>query len=214
MGAGEVGSHVAFLLLLGTELNKVWLFDTKYKKAQGQAMDINQAMSVMNNEKDCICSSNPEDMKGSDIVVVCSGRRRVPGEIRSDLYGDNVKGVQEICYMINEYCENATILVVTNPSDKLTTLVKYIVKTNVVGIGTELDTARLRELIHHKENIPRREIEAYAYGEHGEGMLFEGIDDAVADEARQIAIETIKRKGSTVFAPALVVVNTIRRMIE
>lgn len=209
IGAGLVGSNVALFTLLHTDLDKVYLFDIKKDKVEGECMDINQCMSSMDSEKECINGS----LEGSDIVVICVGRRRVPGETRQDLRVDNMETILSVGVNIKVKCPNAKVLMVTNPSDNFTNLLKYQFDLDVIGIGTELDTARLVEHIHHTTGVTRQSIEAYAYGPHGEDMMFEGIDEATEIAARQIAINTISKKGATVFAPAMVVVNTIRRLL-
>ena len=212
IGAGLVGSHVALFLLLRDVTDKVYLYDKDYKKALGESMDINQSMSVLGNEKECITDPNIAIIKDSDIIIICVGRRRKIGEIRTDLYEDNIPEIIEISKIIKEYCKNPIILMVTNPSDNLTEKCREITKTNVISIGNELDTARLRELVHQKTGKPRKEIDSFVSGEHGEGMICHGVDKETAYQGTQIAINTITKKGATVFAPALSVVETIKRL--
>ncbi|MDU7842354.1 MAG: L-lactate dehydrogenase, partial [Veillonella sp.] len=45
IGTGHVGSHVAFSLALQGEVDELYLMDIDEKKAQAQAMDINDAVS-------------------------------------------------------------------------------------------------------------------------------------------------------------------------
>ena len=209
-GAGLVGSHIALFLLMNNITNRVYLYDKNYQKALGESMDINQAMSVLKNENECITDHNIGIINNSDIVVIAVGRRRVKGEIRTDLYNDNLPEIIEISKLINEYCKHPTILMVTNPSDDLTKKCQEITKCRVISIGNDLDTARLRELVHQKIRKPRKDIECHVSGEHGEKMICHGVDEETASFGRQIAINTIIKKGATVFAPALSVVETIK----
>ena len=212
IGAGLVGSHIALFLLLSNIVNRVYLYDKNYQKALGESMDINQAMSVLKNESECITDPNIVIIKDSDVIIIAIGRRRISGEIRTDLYNDNLPDVLELSKVIKEYSNYPTILMVTNPSDDLTIKCQEITKCRVISIGTDLDTARLREVVHQKIRKPRKDIDCCVSGEHGEKMICHGVDDETAELGRQIAINTIIRKGATVFAPALSVVETIKNL--
>ena len=49
IGTGLVGSQTALLMLLENIVDKVYLYDKNHTKALGEAMDINQCMSVLKN---------------------------------------------------------------------------------------------------------------------------------------------------------------------
>ena len=207
IGSGLVGSQTALLMLLGDVVDKVYLYDKNHIKASGEAMDINQCMSVLNNEKECITNDDISIIDDSDIIIVAVGRRRIVNETRTDLFMPNKNDVMDVCNSIKTHAPNAVILMVTNPSDDFAKLARELTSCVVHSIGTDLDTARLRELIHMKTSTPRREITSYVSGEHGENMIIHGTDDATAKECIRIAIDTISKKGSTVYAPAMSIVN-------
>ena len=214
IGTGLVGSQTALLLLLENIVDMVYVYDKDRNKADGEAMDINQCMSVMKNEKACINGDDISIINNSDIVIVTIGRRRVPGEIRTDLFEPNKNDVIEVCESIKLHSPKAKILMVTNPSDDFATLAQELTSCTVYSIGTELDTARLRELIRTKTSKPRKDITSYVSGEHGENMLVHGTDEITAKECTEIAIKTISKKGSTVYGPAMTVINQVKQIIE
>ena len=214
IGGGLVGSQTALLLLLEDVVDKIYLYDKNHVKALGEAMDINQCMSVLGNEKECITNDDVSIIDDSDIVIVVVGRRRMVNEIRTDLFVPNRNDIIDVCNSIKNHAPNATILMVTNPSDDFAKLARKLTSCVVHSVGIELDTASIRELIHIKTSTPRREITSYVSGEHGENMSVHGTDDATAKECTQIAINTISKKGATVYAPAMSVVNKVRRIIE
>ena len=214
IGTGLVGSQTALMLLLENIVNTVYIFDKDRNKAEGEAMDINQCMSVKKNEKICINGDDISIINNSDIVIVAIGRRRIPGEVRTDLFEPNKNDVIEVCESIKLHSPKAKILMVTNPSDDFAKLAQELTSCTVYSIGTELDTARLRELIRSKTSKPRSEITSYVTGEHGENMLVHGTEEITAKECTKIAIETISKKGSTVYGPAMAVTNEVKRIIE
>ena len=214
IGSGLVGSQTALLLLLKNVVNKVYLYDKNYEKALGESMDINQCMSVLCNEKECITNQDISIIDNSDIIIVVVGRRRMVNEIRTDLFIPNKNNIIDVCHSIKKYAPNSTILMVTNPSDDFAKLAHELTSCVVHPIGTELDTARLRELIRIKTSTPRGKISAYVSGEHGENMSVHETDDVTANECTQIAINTITKKGATVYAPAMSIVSKVRSLIE
>ena len=86
IGTGLVGSQTALLMLLENIVDKVYLYDKNHTKALGEAMDINQCMSVLKNEKECITNNDISIISDSDIIIVAVGRRRVADEVRTDLF--------------------------------------------------------------------------------------------------------------------------------
>ena len=90
---------------------------------------------------------------GSDIVIITSGIARKPGQTRIDLAKINVGIIKSITKEIVSVCPNAIYVIVANPLDVLTyTFIKNagIPANRIIGSGTSLDTARLRE---SKSNI-------------------------------------------------------------
>ena len=158
IGTGLVGSQTALLMLLENIVDKVYLYDKNHTKALGEAMDINQCMSVLKNEKECITNNDISIISDSDIIIVAVGRRRVADEVRTDLFEPNKNDIIDVCGSIKLHAPNATILMVTNPSDDFTKLAHELTSCNVNSIGTALDTARLRELVHITTSSPRKEI--------------------------------------------------------
>lgn len=211
IGSGLVGSQTALLLLIQNITDTIYIYDKNHNKAVGESMDINQCMSVLNNEKNCI---PVDEIPKSDIIIVAVGRRRNPGEIRTDLYNENLIEIIDVARHIRLESSKAIILMVTNPSDDLSVDMAYYTSCKVYPIGTKLDTARLRELIHSKHNLPRNDIHAFVTGEHGENMIMHDAYGVTPKECKDIAINTIIAKGSTVYAPAMVVVNKIKEIIE
>ena len=86
IGGGLVGSQTALLMLLQDVADNVYLYDKDHTKALGEVMDINQCMSVLNNEKECITNDDISIIDDSDIIIVAVGRRRIVDEIRTDLF--------------------------------------------------------------------------------------------------------------------------------
>ncbi|MBR3563499.1 MAG: L-lactate dehydrogenase [Clostridia bacterium] len=169
IGAGTVGSTIAYTLMLEGVSSEVLLIDILKDKAAGEAMDISQGVLFMNSAN--ISSGDYDDAKGSDIVIITSGRGRKPGETRLDLAQTNVNIMKDIMGKIVPVCPDAVYVIVSNPVDILTyQFSKYsgLPESQVIGSGTILDTARLRSGIANHYKLNQQNIHAQVFGEHGD----------------------------------------------
>src|SRR5207237_982394 len=99
-----------------------------------------------------------------------------PDESRLDLINRNVSLFKQILDSLSGagLKKDAIIFVVSNPVDILTRLA--IAKltwdaSKVIGLGTQLDTARFRSLIALETGLPPSQIKALILGEHGDSMV-------------------------------------------
>lgn len=217
IGAGRVGSHVAMLCAL-KQLGPIRLYDILGYKAEGHAMDINQMLSSRNMDGN-VSGEDIAQFRESDVVVIAVGRRRKVGEKRIDLLDDNQHAVVSSAVLIQKYAPKAIVIVVTNPLDKMVELVQHhtdFPRNRVFGMGSSLDTARFKEIIHQRTKQRRSEIDVFVDGSHDENMTHHADKLSGEDiaKSRDCAIDTISKKGATEFAPAMCVVNIIEAIIE
>ncbi len=172
IGAGQVGSTVAYALTLKQIASEIVIIDIIKEKAMGEAMDIRQGTPFIGPVY--VHDGDYEDAKGSDIVVFTSGVGRKPGQSRLDLTQTNVDITKSVIPQITKAAPNALYVIVANPVDILT---YQFVKTSgipadrIIGTGTLLDTARLRTRIAEDCNVAQPNIHAYVFGEHGDSSF-------------------------------------------
>jgi L-lactate dehydrogenase len=174
-GGGRVGSDAAYALQFGGVVREMALVDANADMAAGEALDLRHGSALTSNIK--FTSSNEYDIvNGSDCVVITAGLRRKPDETRLDLINRNVglfKGILESLKTV-KLNEGATIVVVSNPVDILTHLAAksgLLPESQVIGLGTVLDTARFRSLLSDAFNISAPDVKALVLGEHGDTMV-------------------------------------------
>lgn len=225
IGSGFVGASTAFAMAMNGLVAEMVLIDVNKDKAEGEAMDINHGLSFLSQME--IYSGDYSDVKDADIIIVTAGANRKPGETRLDLAKKNTAIMKEITANIMKHYNQGVILVVSNPVDVMTYMVKKwsgLPDGKVVGSGTVLDSARFRYLLGEKLDLDVRNIHGYMIGEHGDsqlpvwsatniaGMGFDeycaahdvSIDkDAIVQEVKKAGAEVIKRKGATYYAIAL-----------
>ena len=172
IGAGQVGSTIAFALTLKQLASEIVLVDIAKDKAMGEAMDIRQGTPFIGPVY--VHDGDYNDAAGSDIVVLTSGVARKPGQSRLDLAQTNVNITKSIIPEITRTCPNALYVIVANPVDVLT---YQFVKTSgipanhIFGTGTMLDTARFRARIAETYKVAQENVHGYVFGEHGDSSF-------------------------------------------
>jgi L-lactate dehydrogenase len=230
-GAGLVGSCTAFALQMGRVVREIALLDVNAEAVGGQALDLLHGASVMADQR--IVSGGYEHIPSTDLICITAGLRRKPDESRLDLINRNVDLFVGILAEISRvgYKKDAVVLVVSNPVDVLTYLAADrldLPKSQVIGLGTQLDTIRFRSLIAEKLNAPPTQVGALILGEHGDSMVpvwssatiaglplekYPGWNARLADElftrTKGSGAEVIKKKGGAGFAVGLAIQEVI-----
>ena len=201
IGAGQIGGTLAHLICI-KELADVALFDISEGVAKGKALDIAQSAAVEGSSVNIIGTSNYEDTKNSDVIIVTAGIPRKPGMTRDDLLGTNLKIIKEVAAGIKKTSPNAFVICITNPLDVIVmALQKY----------SNFPTNK----------VPVKNIKSLVLGGHGDTMVpmpnhttvnGKSIDqviekkdlDLIVEKTRKGGAEIVKllEKGSAFYAPA------------
>jgi len=173
IGAGQIGGTLAHLIAL-KELGDIVLFDVAEGLAKGKALDIAQSSSVDGFSVDIIGTSNYEDTKNSDVIIITAGVPRKPGMTRDDLLGINLKIIKQVAEGIKNTSPNAFVICITNPLDVIVmALQKYsgLPKNMVIGMAGILDTSRFKYFLSQELKIPVKKINSLVLGGHGDTMV-------------------------------------------
>src|SRR5262249_41390345 len=159
-GGGLVGSCAAFALQCGGLVSDICLIDANKEAAEGHALDLLHGASFCAEQR--IHAGDMDKISASNMIIITAGLRRKPDESRLDLINRNVDLFVSILDQMKQagVKENAHVLVVSNPVDVLTYLaVKRLGLPwqRVIGLGTQLDTARFRSLIARRLKLPPRQ---------------------------------------------------------
>ena len=144
IGAGQIGGTLAHLIAL-KELGDIILFDVNSGLAQGKALDIAQSSPVSGFNVNIVGTSNYEDTKNSDVIIITAGVPRKPGMTRDDLLSINLKIIKQVAEGIKNTSPNAFVICITNPLDVIVmALQKYsgLPKNKIVGMAGILDSSR------------------------------------------------------------------------
>ena len=172
IGAGMVGSTIAYTLATQRIATEIVLIDIVKDKAEGEAMDIQQGMAFQ--EPINVYSGDYKDAEGSDIVVITSGAARKKGMTRIDLAQTNVNIIKSITPDIVKHAPDAIYILVSNPVDILTYVfakISGIPEHRIIGSGTVLDTARFRSNVSEHFNVAQKNVHGFVFGEHGDSSF-------------------------------------------
>jgi len=173
IGSGNVGSECARYILY-KDLADVVLIDIVEGLAKGKALDLGQASQIIGFSSKIKGSSNYEDIKDSDVVIITAGVPRKPGMSRDDLIEVNFKIIKDVCEKIKIYAKNSIVIVVTNPLDAMTYAAYRILgfeRERVIGQAGVLDSARLSYFVAQKLNVSPFEVQGIVLGTHGDDMI-------------------------------------------
>ena len=169
IGAGSVGSTIAYTLAHDEIASEIVLIDINKEKVEGEVMDIEQGTCFRSPIS--MVAGDYADAKGSDIVIITSGIARKPGQTRIELTQTNVNILKSITPQIVKEAPNALYIIVSNPVDIMTyvfTKISGLPENQIIGSGTLLDTARLRFGLSEHFEVAQKNIHAYVFGEHGD----------------------------------------------
>ena len=173
IGAGQIGGTLAHLIAI-KELGDIVLFDVAEGIAKGKALDIAQSSSVEGFKVSISGTSDYEDTKNSDVIIITAGVPRKPGMTRDDLLSINLKIIKQVADGIKNTSPNAFVICITNPLDVIVmALQKYssLPKNKVVGMAGILDSSRFKYFLSEELNVHVKKIKSFVLGGHGDTMV-------------------------------------------
>lgn len=232
IGTGWVGSSVAISTLHGGAARELLLHDARQELALAEAMDLSHGSSFYPPAR--VRAASVDEMLDTDAVVITAGRAGKAGQSRLDLLRDNAALVGDLGQRFSGY--RGLVVMVTNPVDVLTYLFQRssgLPAERVLGTGTLLDTARLRQVVGREIGVDARSVHAHVVGEHGDSevVLWSSAsiggmplrdwpgwepsrEIAIAEEVRSAAYQIIQRKGATNHAIGLATAALLRWILR
>ena len=168
VGCGRSGSAVSFALMQSGLFSEMVLIDSLAGRADRVALDLAYGISFTKSMN--IYAGGYDDLADAGIVILAAGEPRLKTDSRMEFIRKNVNVFESIIPEVAKRNTEAIFLVVTNPNDILTySTLKYIEipESRIMGIGTILDTARVKYLLGKKLNVDARNVHAFIVGEHG-----------------------------------------------
>jgi len=240
VGAGRVGSSIAFASLIRGVARHIALYDVDASKVRAEVLDLSHgrqfvpAADVTGGDDLAVCQD-------ADVVVITAGASQRPGQSRLDLVRTNVEMCRALVPELVRLAPRAILLLVTNPVDVLTHVCREISgwpSERVFGTGTTLDTSRFRHALAGRCAVAVTNVHAFIVGEHGDSELpvwssatIAGatVDDWLASRGRPLrdgereeifagvrdaAHEIIRGKGATHYAIGLTTARILEAVLD
>jgi L-lactate dehydrogenase len=240
VGAGSVGSSIAYASLIRGSARRIALYDIDAKKVDAEVKDLAHGTqftptSVMEGGADI------EVARDSNVIIITAGARQKPGQTRLDLAGVNARILADMVPNLLAVAPDAILVLVTNPCDVLTVVaqkVSGLPKSRVISTGTILDTSRLRWAIGQRARVGQRNVHAIMIGEHGDTefpiwssatiaqipirewkdadgkkVFTEEVLAGIAHDTVHAAYEIIEGKGATNYAIGLAGASLVEALL-
>ncbi len=210
VGAGKYGATTVQRLAAMDIVDQIVMTDIVEGLPQGLALDMNQSRPVEKYRTLVVGTNDYAETAGSDVVVITAGLPRKPGMSRMDLLEVNAKIVKEVTEQIIKYSPDATLVVVTNPLDHMTTLaaeVSGLPHNKVLGQAGILDSSRLAHFLSEATGVDILEIDALTLGSHGPTMVSvpsqctvagRPLTDYLSDEEIEGILERTRNGGAEI----------------
>lgn len=170
VGAGSVGSSVAYAALIRGSARHVALYDIATEKVDAEVLDLAHG-TQFTGSSDITGGSDLSVVEGSHVVVITAGAKQKPGQTRMELAGVNARIIRSMLPQLLEAAPNAVFVIVTNPCDVLTVIAQEVTglpPERIFSSGTVLDTSRLRWQLAQRAGVSTSSVHAYIVGEHGD----------------------------------------------
>ncbi|KAK7185054.1 hypothetical protein PSPO01_08966 [Paraphaeosphaeria sporulosa] len=206
VGAGDVGATIAFSLIMNPVAGDILMVDPKEEVRDAQIQDLSDAT-----------------FHGDTSTQIRAGTHKEAGQC------DNI--------VFTPFAKHTILLLVANPVDVITYFAqKYsnLPKSQVIGSGTFLDSARLRGVLAAKAEVSASSIDAYVLGEHGESQFVAwsaasigGVPleqtllpntkldkAAIAEDTKNKATSIIENKGATNYGIGAVTASICKSILS
>lgn len=240
IGAGAVGTAVAYASIIRGSAQRVALHDVNRAKVEAEAKDIAHG-TQFTDISEVTGSDDPAVIADSDVVVITAGAKQNPGQTRLELAAKNVGILTSMLPQLLEHAPDAVYVLVTNPVDVLTYMAQKISGLpagRVLGSGTLLDTSRLRLMLAQKARVSQANVHATMIGEHGDTefpvwssatigaiplrewevdgspVFTDAVLHELASSVTNAAYEVIEGKGATNYAIGLAGARLVEAIVR
>lgn len=240
VGTGLVGATTAFSLITQGICDEVIMIDINAERAYGEMLDLQDSIEYLNRNVK-IKTGSYEDCGDVDIIVITAGAPPKPGQSRLDTLELSAKICKSIVDPIMASGFDGIFIVISNPVDMITHYVQFLSglpKNQVIGTGTAIDSARLKNMIAQLVNVDPRSVHAYSMGEHGDSQMVpwstvtvagKPFYDVIADNKElvgdvnldELVLKTAKegweiynRKGTTYYGIATACAGVIKAILN
>ena len=233
IGLGNVGATTIHTLIERRLCDEIALFDKKDELANAEVNDFRDGL-VRRNGNVCLVAGQDSDLAESDIIIFAPGDITIlqKNSDRLEEFKYTKTCVEEWAPVIKDSGFNGIIISITNPCDVIAEYMQKLTglpKERVIGTGTILDTARMKNAVAKYIGIDPDSVDGFVIGEHGNSqfvawskvsiatkainkILDENTCKQIEEASKMKAFEIIKGKGYTSYGianAAAIIVETV-----
>ena len=235
IGAGHVGATAAFALMLRALVHEIVLIDEDAALAAAEAADLSDANALARPAR--IWAGDYRDAASAQIAVLTAGAATHGDESRLAVAARSAAIVTSCVEALVGAGVSGVLLVAANPVDLMSRVAlraSGLAPARVLGTGTLLDSARLRQALATDLNVSATSIEGFVLGEHGDSEVAahstirigglplvefadegRGVDfKALANVVRDAGYRIIEGKGYTSFGIATAIVRICEAIVR
>lgn len=173
-GVGNVGATTAYTIVNQGLCEQLVLIDINKDKAYAEALDMSHAIHFMSRNM-TVWSGDYSDCADADVVIItASAPMPKDSHDRLEMLKPSLNIIGSIVRSVMASGFNGIFVVISNPVDIMTYYtwkVSGLPKNQVIGSGTNLDSARLCYELGRMYNLDSKSVEAYVMGEHGDSEV-------------------------------------------
>jgi len=175
IGGGQIGGNLA-LIASQKELGDIIIFDIPQSEGmvKGKALDIMQLRPHDGYDTKITGTSDYNDIKDSDVIIITAGIPRKPGMDREDLMSINLGIMKDVATNVKKYAPESFVIVISNPLDAMVYAfhkVSGFKKNKVIGMAGALDSGRFRAFIAMETGYSVQDVTCMVLGGHGDSMV-------------------------------------------
>ena len=173
IGSGNVGANTAFFIV-EKGITDVYLYDIQEGLSTGKALDMMEAAPIRRYRNRIIGIDCIEDIRDSESVIIAAGKACTIGRKPEELLKGNMETVFGIVEKTVNISPGSIIIMATEPVDILTgmTAQRFALSRNkILGLGSIVDSSRLKSAVSRELSISAENIIAMAIGRHSGDMI-------------------------------------------
>ena len=171
IGLGHVGAHVANSLILQGIADELVLVDVLEDKLKAQVQDLRDSLSFApHNVAIENASTDYEALASCEVIVNAAGHVDASTNGRDGELIVTTDEVPKFAPRIIAAGFNGVWVSIANPCDVVATAIWHLTgyePTKIIGSGTALDSARVKNVLSRETGYAQSSIDAYMLGEHG-----------------------------------------------
>lgn len=235
IGAGHVGATAAYALMLRALVHEILLIDEDAALASAEAADLSDANALARPAR--IWSGDYSDAASAQIAVITAGAATHGKETRLSVAARSAEIVTKCVRSLMDAGFSGMLVVAANPVDLMALIAHQesgLAPSKVIGTGTLLDSARMRQALAAQMDVAPVSIEGFVLGEHGDsevaarstvrigGMPLARFADpacapdfmGMATDVREAGYRIIAGKGYTSFGIATAIVRICEAIVR